>query len=204
MAGTTEEALLIRERTGVQVVSDTDFAVRKKVLSYFLRFESLEGLEGSFIELNHILVDRVSKETNASRNTVINVIGLFLREVSGFHQLLNSEFVTWSPGKSHLFRKVRFFLRKVHKVAPVFDYPRALGNLELLHVLLARKNFWPHISTQLALVVFVTDRNDLTYPDNNYILQKNLRAFCSCSAYAFHMVRNRLGINKEGKLGSRV
>ena len=204
MAGTTEEALLIRERTGVQVVSDTDFAVRKRVLSYFLRFESLEGLEGSFIELNHILVDRMSKETSASRNTIINVISLFLREVSGFHQLLNSEFVTWSPGKSHLFRKVRFSLRKVHKVAPVFDYPRALRNLELLHILLARKNFWPHISTQLALVVFVTDRNDLTYPDNNYILQKNLRAFCSCSAYAFHMVRNRLGINKEGKLGSRV
>ena len=48
-------------------------------------------------------------------------------------------------------------------------------NLELLHILLGRKFFWPHIPTQLALVIFVTDRNDPNLAKNNYILQKNLR-----------------------------
>ena len=204
MAGTTEEALLIHGRTKIQGGSDVGFEAKKRILSYFFRFESLGDLGGNVIELNHILVDRMSEGISVSKSAVINVMSRFLSEIDDFLQLLKSEFVAWAPSKGHLQRKVRFFLRKVHKIAPVFDYPRALRNLELLHILLARKNFWPHVSTQLALIVFVTDRNDLTCTDNNYILQKNLRAFCSCSAYAFHMVRNRLGINKEGKLSQKI
>lgn len=203
MAGTTEEALLIHERTNARGGSGVDSTVKKRILTYFLRFEGLVGLRGDFVELNHFLVDRISKEAGTSKNAVIRVMNLFLSEASVFHQLLKSEFVVWTSGKNHRRRKVRFFLRKAHRIAPVFDYPRALGNLELLHVLLGRKNFWPHVTTQLALVIFVTDRNDSTCIEKNYILQKNLRALCSCSAYAFHMARNKLSIDKEGRLGQR-
>ncbi|MHA1391817.1 MAG: hypothetical protein ACTSQT_06200, partial [Promethearchaeota archaeon] len=85
-------------------------------------------------------------------------------------------------------------------IAPVFDYSRAIANLEILHKLLKKKFFWIRITTQLALIIFVTDRNDPTIAKNEYILQKNLRTFCACSAYAFHMARKKLDIDKTGHI----
>ena len=204
MAGTTEGALLVHGRIKVQRDSRAIFETRKGILSYFLRFESLEDLKGDFMELNHLLVDRVSKETVASKSFVISTLSHFLADVAGFCEFLRSGLISWNTNDKRLRRKVRLYLHKVHKIAPVFDYHRAVRNLELLHILLRRKFYWPHLSTQLALVVFVTDRNDSAYTDKNYILQKNLRSLCSCSAYAFHMVRNKLGINKEGKLSRKI
>ena len=124
----------------------------------------------------------------------------FLKEVKAFSEMLRSGYIAWTPERKRLFRKVRVYLHKAHKIAPVFDYQRAKKNLELLHVLLGRKFFWPHVPTQLALVIFVTDRKDPNLTNNNFIMQKNLRALCSCSAYAFHMARNKLKINKSGNL----
>ena len=124
----------------------------------------------------------------------------FLKEVKAFNEMLRSGYIAWTPERKRLYRKVRVYLHKAHKIAPVFDYQRAKKNLELLHVLLGRKFYWPHVPTQLALIIFVTDRNDENLTNNNYILQKNLRALCSCSAYAFHMARNKLNINKSGNL----
>ena len=131
---------------------------------------------------------------------VLDIVSKFLIEIKTFSEMLRSGYIAWTPEKKRLYRKVRVYLHKAHKIAPIFDYQRAKKNLELLHILLARNYFWPHITTQLALVIFVTDRNDSNLPFNNYILQKNLRSFCSCSAYAFHMARNKLKINKNGNL----
>ena len=200
MAGTVNQALALVRRVGAQDDFSENFSVKKTVLDYFFRCEGLLGSNGKVIKLNYFLVENIAKETQISSDIVLKVMKAFLERVSYFKQFLESGLIAWAPGKQQLYRKVRVYLHKTYKVAPVFDYHRAKKNLELLHVLLGRKFFWPHVPTQLALVIFVTDRNDPNLAKDNYILQKNLRALCSCSAYAFHMARNKLGINKEGVL----
>ena len=201
MAGTVNQAVTLVRGTDYQNGLLESFSAKKEILDYFFRCESLLDNNGKVVTLNYFLVENIAKETQISHNLVLKAMGQFLERVAYFKQFLESGLIAWAPGKQQLLRKVRVYLHKVHKLAPVFDYDRAKKNLELLHVLLGRKFFWPHVPTQLALVIFVTDRNDPDLANNNYILQKNLRALCSCSAYSFHMARNKLGINKEGVIG---
>ncbi|GAH62568.1 unnamed protein product [marine sediment metagenome] len=50
------------------------------------------------------------------------------------------------------------------------------------------------MSTQIAIVIYITDKNDESFPENEKILQKNIRTLCNSSAYAFHRTRNILKI----------
>jgi hypothetical protein len=100
----------------------------------------------------------------------------------------------WEHDLKKLNRKARIQLHRIYRFAPVFNYNRARKNLEILHVALNRKLFWPQINTQLAIVIYVTDKNDKNLQNNERILQKNIRALCNCSAYAFHRTRNILNI----------
>jgi len=200
MAGNTSESVLIVKNLEVLSESSKHFLVKKRVLDYFFRCESLINGDNSVIELSHFLVKNIAEQMRVPDVLVLEVISRFLKEVKAFSELLRSGYIAWTPERKRLYRKVRVYLHKAHKIAPIFDYQRAKRNLELLHILLGRNFFWPHVPTQLALVIFVTDRNDPNLANNNYILQKNLRALCSCSAYAFHMARNKLKINKSGNL----
>ena len=201
MAKTVNQAVALVRGVGSQSGFSESFSVKKAILNYFFRCESLLDSAGKVIKLNYFLVENVAKETQTSSYLVLKTMEEFLKRVTYFKQFLGSGLIAWAPSKQKLLRKVRVYLHKAYKLAPVFDYDRAKKNLELLHVLLNRNFFWPHFTTQLALVIFVTDRNDPDLPNNDFILQKNVRALCSCSAYAFHMARNKLGINKEGVLG---
>ncbi len=200
MAGNTSEAVFLVKKLEVLSEFSKRFIVKKRVLDHFFRCESLTNGDGSIIELSHFLVKNIAVQMHLPNNLVLDIMSKFLEEVKAFSEMLHSGYIAWTPERKRLYRNVRVYLHKAHKIAPIFDYNRAKKNLELLHILLGRKFFWPHVPTQLALVIFVTDRNDANLTNNNYILQKNLRAFCSCSAYAFHMARNKLKINKSGKL----
>ena len=200
MAGNTSESIFLVKNLEVLSESSKRFLVKKRVLDHFFRSESLTNGDNSVIELSHFLVKNIAKQTRVPEILVLDIMNKFLKEVKAFSELLRSGYIAWTPERKRLYRKVRVYLHKAHKIAPVFDYQRAKKNLELLHVLLGRKFYWPHVPTQLALIIFVTDRNDPNLANNNYILQKNLRAMCSCSAYAFHMARNKLKINKSGNL----
>lgn len=200
MAGTVNQAVALVRGSDLQSGLFESFLVKKEILEYFFRCESLVDNNGKLVKLSYFLVENIAKETQTTDDLVLKVMGQFLKRVTYFKQFLESGLIAWAPGKQQLYRKVRVYLHKAYKVAPVFDYQRAKKNLELLHVLLGRKFFWPHVPTQLALVIFITDRNDPNIGNNNYILQKNLRALCSCSAYSFHMARNKLGINRLGVL----
>ena len=200
MAGTVNQAVALVRGADHQSGLSESFLVKKGILDYFFRCESLLDNNGEVVRLSYFLVENIAKETQTSDSLVLEVMGQFLKRVVYFKQFLESGLIAWAPGKQQLYRKVRVYLHKAYKIAPIFDYNRAKKNLEFLHVLLGRKFFWPHVPTQLALVIFVTDRNDANLTNNNYILQKNLRALCSCSAYSFHMARNKLGINKLGVL----
>ena len=198
MAKTIEQTVTLESRIAAQDDLSKSFLAKKTVLDYFFRCESLLDSDNKVVKINVLLVESVAKETRSSAIVVLNVLEDFFERATRFKQFLESGLIAWAPGKQQLLRKVRVYLHKTYKLAPIFDYDRAKKNLELLHVLLGRKFFWPHVPTQLALVIFVTDRNDSNLANNNFILQKNIRALCSCSAYAFHMARNKLGINKEG------
>jgi len=200
MAGNTSESVFLVKNLEVLSELTKHFLAKKRVLNYFFRYESLTNGDNSFIELSHFFVKNIAEQTHVPDILVLDILSKFLKEVKAFNNLLSSGYITWTPERKRLYRKIRVYLHKAHKIAPVFDYNRSRKNLEFLHVLLDRKFFWPHVPTQLALVIFVTDRNDPNLVNNNFILQKNLRTLCSCSAYAFHMARNKLKINKSGNL----
>ena len=92
-------------------------------------------------------------------------------------------------------RKVLIYLRKIYRLAPVFDYKRAKENTRRLRKKLDYLCFWPQVMTQVAVVIYITDLLDKKKPQK--IIQSNLRALCCCSAYAFHRTRNRIGLTTK-------
>jgi len=173
---------------------------KEKVLNYFFRFESFANDTNEYKDLTSLIVGNIVKETNLPEFIVLNTVFEFIIDATQFSHTLSLGLVSWGSGEKSVLRQAKFYLRKVHRIAPVFDYSRATANLEILHKILKINFFWPRITTQLALTIFVTDRNDPTITKNEYILQKNLRAFCVCSAYAFHMARKKLHIDKAGRI----
>ena len=99
----------------------------------------------------------------------------------------------WEHQPNKLLSQVRAHLHTVHRIAPVFGYRRARVNLKSLHKLFKLKSFWPKLTTQVALVIYITDEKSKSQPK---ILQKNIRTLCNCSAYAFHRARNKLNLDK--------
>lgn len=90
---------------------------------------------------------------------------------------------------------MNIYLNKLYRLAPIFDRKRARENAKILRIKLDRLFFWPQVMTQIAVVIFITDLLDKSRPRK--IVQANLRALCSCSAYAFHTTRNRIGLTTK-------
>ncbi len=200
MAGTTNNAITLIK----QIVEKDDIPEYglngKTIVNFLFRYESLLDNNNKIRAPNSLNLDFIAKETNSSRSVVLNIFNSFLRELKDFHDFLTTRYDNWTPGKRHIYEMINIFLKRLYKTAPIFNYERAKKNLVALHNLLTINYYWPHITTQLALLIFVTDRNNPNITDKSYILQKNLRMLCTCSAYAFHCARNRLNISKEGKI----
>ena len=172
----------------------TPFRLKKQVLGYLFRDFSFVNQRDEILSISVEAIKEIAAKTHIARHIVGGVVRKFLVSLFYFKKFLSMVQLPWDHDLKQLYRKMRIYLHKLYRLAPVFDYRRAKTNLEVLHQLLKLKCYWPRISSQIAMVVFITDRNDPTIKDKNYILQKNLRVFCNCSAYAFHSVRNRLGI----------
>jgi hypothetical protein len=137
----------------------------------------------------------LSSMTNISRPTVQVNVEEFLCNLINLEKFFHDYKMKWPHEPAKLYRKARIQLHRIYRFAPVFNYDRARKNLEILHSVLKKKLFWPQINTQIAIVIYVTDINDKSFHDNERLLQKNIRALCNCSAYAFHRTRNILNIN---------
>jgi len=137
----------------------------------------------------------LSQDTGISINTINIIIEKFLYDISVMKAFYKDFFIIWEPNLKKFERKVRCFLHKIHRIAPVFNYNRARVNLRILINYLEKINFWPKISTQVCLVIFITDINDKEVDESSRLIQKNLRVLCNCSAYAFHRTRNKIGFN---------
>ena len=200
MAESTNDAIFLQNRLRAYKRAQKDDVNKEKVLNYLFRAESFAKANNDYKDLMPFLVGNIVKETNLPDFVVLNTVLEFITDATQFSRTLSLGLVSWGSGEKTVLRQAKFYLRRAHKIAPVFDYFRAIVNLEILHKLLKKNFFWLHITTQLALTIFVTDRNDPTIRKSEYILQKNLRAFCACSAYAFHTSRKKLSIDKTGRV----
>jgi len=202
MAGTSNNVITLTK----QIVGKDDIVEhglsRKAIINFLFRYESLINNSNKIRAPNSLNLEKIAEATHTSRSVVLYVLNSFIRELKDFHDLLTTRYENWMPGRRHIYDKLSFFLKRLYVTAPIFDQERAKKNLVALHNLLTINYYWPHITTQLALLIFVTDRNDPNITDKSYILQKNLRILCTCSAYAFHCARNRLNISKEGNIKS--
>jgi len=90
---------------------------------------------------------------------------------------------------------IKILLRKIYRLVPIFDLRRAIENARRLQERLGRLYFWPQVMTRVAVIIFITDLLD-TQKDMR-VIQSNLRVLCSCSAYAFHRTRNKIGLTSE-------
>ncbi|MHA1491996.1 MAG: hypothetical protein ACTSRI_20370 [Promethearchaeota archaeon] len=135
--------------------------------------------------------------TSVPYHIIDKFVSPFLRNLKCFKKFMECYRIEWPHDLNKLYRKTRIYLRKIHRLAPVFDYKRAKANLKVLQSILARKSFWPKISTQLTIVIYVTDLNDKSGQYDKKIVQKNIRALCNCSAYAFHRTRNILKLESN-------
>jgi len=173
--------------------------LKSEVLNYLIRHICFVDQSDKVRNISNKEMKEIEAKTKLSGDLIFHIIDQFFSNMRFLKTFFTSKKITWEHERTKLMKKVRIYLHKLHKIAPVFSYQRAKENLKILYSLLDLKNHWPHISTQIALVIFITDRNDKTNKSRKYIIQKNLRVLCDCSAYAFHRARNILGINKKGK-----
>ena len=170
------------------------FERRREILNYLFRHSTFVAFDESIISVPKSVSMKISEILRLDIENVEKIIKKFLLELVYFRRFLLTYKITWSHEMKKDLRKVRVFLHKLHRLAPVFDYRRARINAEILYILMRRKCYFPKLNNQLTLIMFITDLND----KNSYhspIRQKNLRALCKCSAYAFHRARNVFGIN---------
>jgi hypothetical protein len=115
-----------------------------------------------------------------------------LGELKYIREFFKKNSISYTP--FNRLRKMKIYLHKLRRLAPVFDFQRAKQNAQILEKKLNLLCFWPQFMTQIAIVIFVTDLNDSHFKKK--IKQTNIRALCDCSAYAFHRTRNKLGLTK--------
>jgi len=200
MVQNTKEVIILPNSTSGPSSFSSDSMVRSVVLNYLFRFDSLTDNTDRLVVANPFLVNRIAKETIASEEEALSLVERFLEELEVYWDRLRSIKRSRAHKRDDLYKISCKYLHQAHEIAPIFDLQRAEENLKILQTLFSKEFFWPKVSIQLTLVVFVTDRNDSHWKNIGSILQKNLRTFFSCSAYAFHRSRNKLAINKEGQI----
>jgi hypothetical protein len=168
--------------------------IKKTIINSLVRKYSIMKHYNLIQALSDDQYQELSLKTNIPYVLLIILLKRFFRDLQNFNKFFEHCKIKHDPEKIH--KKVRIYLHKIYRLAPVFDYNRARKNLEAFHILCSRANFWPQISTQLALIIYITDNLDDKIPKYEKILQKNIRAVCNCSAYAFHRTRKKLHIDR--------
>ncbi|MFX1337753.1 MAG: hypothetical protein ACFFDK_04020 [Promethearchaeota archaeon] len=161
-----------------------------KVLNYIFRNISLINNNNMIKLITENEYIKISLEMKISKHLVRFYTENLFHNIKSLRKFLDKNKIKHNP--KNLNRKVRIYLHKVHRIAPIFDYKRAKKNLRILQSFLVLNSFWPRISTQIAIIIYATDKNS---SNNKRILQKNIRTLCNCSAYAFHRTKNILKID---------
>lgn len=127
--------------------------------------------------------------------TIREIFNTFLVDLIHF-KMFQHKFPIGTGLKSPV-RRIQVYLRKIYRIAPVFDYRRAKFNAKSIVKILDRINYWPQIMTQVAVVLFITEFNRSKYnKEYNPISQNKICVLCDCSPYAFHRCRNKIGLDR--------
>jgi hypothetical protein len=166
------------------------------VLDYLFRNYIFSTLKEKIRAITISEYREISKAVNVPEILVHKFISKFLVDLIRFKNFFSKNPVLLNS--KHPDRKVRIYLHKLHRMAPIFNYKRARENARRLNLKLKKLFFWPQIMTQVAIVIFITDLLDITsYRILKKIIQTNLRVLCCCSAYAFHRTRNKIGLTTD-------
>ncbi|TFG28657.1 MAG: hypothetical protein EU532_04775 [Promethearchaeota archaeon] len=163
-----------------------------KIIDQFARTYSVLRNNDSSIKLPQEKLNKLSGQLKISNETVQLIIENFLTKLVLFRNFV--KYCEIRIGSMNKNKKLRIYLHKIYRLAPIFDYKRARINLNILYRLFEKQNFWPTLTTQLAILIYITDRYDPKF--SKKILQKNIQIICNCSAYAFHRTKNRLEIDR--------
>ena len=168
-------------------------ASRQVVLNYLFRNITFDPNNEKVRALTDSEYNQISEATNVPKIIIHRIISGFLIDLIRIKKFFRINAKLFCS--RHQTRKVRVYLHKLHRLAPVFDYNRARENAKRLEIKLSQLCFRPQIMTQVAVVIFITDLLDNKFAQAHYkIIQSNLRVFCNCSAYAFHRTRNKIGL----------
>ncbi len=163
------------------------------VLNYLFRNVSFLTIREKVRTLTASESVHISEALTIPIKLVHKVISEFLVGLLNFRKFINK-----NPNVLHARDQNQFIniiLHRFYRLAPVFDYKRAKENARRLKEKLDMLFFWPQLMTQLTIVIFITDLLDKSEPQK--IIHSNLRALCSCSAYAFHRTRNKIGLTSK-------
>ncbi len=135
------------------IVNRTIFEFRTKVrntvlnclfrdYSFFTQFQEVRELP--LIELRDI-----AGSTKIPVKIVDSVVSKFLSELKYAREFFKSIPISYTPF-SHL-RKIKIYLHKLRRLAPVFDFQRAKQNAQILEKKLNLLCFWPQFMTQIEI-----------------------------------------------------
>ncbi|TXT65412.1 MAG: hypothetical protein BAJALOKI1v1_430003 [Promethearchaeota archaeon] len=167
--------------------------IRYVIINEVFRNYSICSPRGSLKTLLQLPYDKVmeiSEKMAFSQTLSLAVINKTLNDVYYFSRFFKSYKFPWEHEKASLYKKLKLYLHKIHKIAPIFDYQRAKINLKTLHKFFDKSTFWPTISTQLAMTLYITDLKDSYFVEK--LILENVRALTYCSAYAFYRTKNKL------------
>ena len=188
--------IIKKEHTWITPISElhtTRREVESTIISRFCREVCFVTYSEEIKAAKEAEIRYVSSLVDLPYATVRPIITKFLVDLVYFRKFLRWYKFTYDYTKS--LRKLKIYLHKLHRLVPVFSFSRAKENARILKNNLALRCFLPQFTTQLAIVLFVTDINDQSAEKN--IIQANLRLICNCSAYAFHRTRNKIGLGSK-------
>ncbi len=164
-----------------------------RILNYLFRYITFTTRREEIRAIPRILYRQMSNKLKIDISIVHHIVSRFLVDLIRIKKFINENvYVLYSKNRATL---VRSYIHKFYRLAPVFDYNRARENAKILRMKLDAHYFWPRVTTQVAVVIYITDKLDPSQKDK--ILQSNLRSLCNCSAYSFHQTRNKIGLNKQ-------
>ena len=163
------------------------------VLNYLFRNIAFVTNQDKIRALTTPEYENITENTKIPVKLIHKFVSCFLIDLLRFKLFIKENPQILNSKKQN--RKVHIYLHKFYRIAPVFDYKRAKENARLLKLKLDQLFFWPQIMTQIAIIIFITDVLDKNHSQK--IIQANLRTLCSCSAYAFHRTRNKVGLTSK-------
>lgn len=168
---------------------------RAAVLSVLCNTIVFTPRDGFSAFLKDIVYPKIAEKTNYHIQLIETIVKGFLHNLKNFKSFIKKNPIKWSPDLTKLEKKVRIYLHKLYRLTgEVFNFKKSKRNLHILYKKLEFLNSWPQISTQLAFVIYITNKNSSGADEDKRMLQKNIRELCNCSAFAFHSLRNKLGL----------